>query len=131
MAQRRRGDHRDHGLTAALERDQRRPDRDSTRVLLRPIDRVEPPADVPLLDAVLLAGDGVTALTGDARAQRLLDGAISLGHRRQVSLCLHGEIERAVALHRQDVRLVGEGERELNVGVHPVLSRVEQRVEAA
>ena len=109
-------DDADDDLAVALERDQRRPDRQPARVLLRAVDRVEPPADVSLLDAELLACDRLAAVARDARAQRLLDRAVRLRHRRQVRLRLDAEVERAVVPHREDVRLVGERERVLEVG---------------
>ena len=42
--------------------------------------------DLALVDAELLARDGVTALARYAAAQSLLDGAIGVGDRRQVVL---------------------------------------------
>ena len=52
--------------------------------------------------------------------KRLLDRAVRLRHRRQVGLRLDPEVERAVALHRQRVRVVGERERVLEVGATSV-----------
>jgi hypothetical protein len=105
----------DDDLAVALERDQRRPDRQPARVLLRTVDRVEPPADVRLRDAVLLAGDGLAALAVDALAERLLDRTIRLGDRREVGLRLDREVECAIPLQRERVRVVRERERVLEV----------------
>ena len=69
LPERGRRDDADDDLAVALERDQRRPDRQPARVLLRAVDRVEPPADVRLLDAELLAGDRLAALARDPLAQ--------------------------------------------------------------
>ena len=73
-------------------RDQRGPDRDPARVVPRPVDRIEDPARV-VAPALLLAEDGLArALPLDPCPQRVLDGPVGLGDRRQVGLRLDAEV---------------------------------------
>jgi len=77
----------------ALERDQRRPHRQPAREVLRAVDRVDDPADRTAVVSLLLAEHGVSGPRGgDALAQRPLDGAVGIRHRRQVGLRLDVQV---------------------------------------
>ena len=55
---------------------------------------------------------------GEALADRFLDGAVRLGHGRQIRLGVDHEILGQEPIHRDDIRDVRQGEREIEVGGH-------------
>ncbi len=67
--------------------------------------------------AVLLAEHGVAGALGcEERAERRLDRAVGVGHRRQVGLRLDDEVTGAEARERDRVGHVGEPQGEVEVG---------------
>jgi hypothetical protein len=69
--------------------------------------------------AELLAEDGVARMPfGEARPDRLFDGAVRLGDGGEVGLGIHDQIVGEEPIHRDRVRDVSEGEREIEVSRH-------------
>src|ERR1051325_102153 len=113
--QRRCGD--DAELT--LDRDQRGENGDAADEVFRGIDRVDDPAPRrAAARAELLAEDAVVRpLLPEAVDDHPLHRLVDLGDRRAVGLRADRELGAEVA-HRDLVGAVGEGERELEVGIH-------------
>jgi hypothetical protein len=74
MAESRCRDDTADDLVVPLERDQRRPDGNTAREVLRPVDRIDDPADGAAVVAFLLPGDSLARTTGgDVLPKRALD----------------------------------------------------------
>ncbi len=118
-AERGRRDDAAHEMALALERDQRRPDRDPAQEVPRAVDRVDDPADVASVVALLLAEHAFTRpVARDAIAQHALGRAVGVGDRREVGLRLDVQVARAKARQRQRVGGVCKLECVGEVGVH-------------
>jgi signal transduction histidine kinase len=118
LAERGRGCQADERAAVALERDERRPDRDPADEVPRAVDRIDDPARVRLLAAALLAEEALAgAAFGDLAAERLLDGAVSVRDRRQVGLRVDPEVGGAEPRQRDRVGEVGELVREGKIRV--------------
>ena len=76
-----------------LERDQRRPHRDSPRVVACPVDRVDDPATCACADRAFLLTEHrvVGPCLGEHASELRLDEAVGLGYGRQVGLGLDRE----------------------------------------
>ena len=118
LAQSGRGGHAHDRPAVALERDQRRPDRDPAHEVSRAVDRIDDPARGRLVPAALLAEETLARpLLGDHRPQRLLHRAIGVGDGRQVELRVDAEVGGAETRQRKRVGEVGELVREGEIGV--------------
>jgi hypothetical protein len=121
VAERRSRDDAADDLVLSLERDQRRPDRNAAREVLRPVDRIDHPPDRTDAGAFLLAHDALARTAGrDALPQCALDHTIRVRHGRRVRLGVDAEVDSAEPPQAQRVGEVGklEGESEVG-GRHP------------
>jgi hypothetical protein len=111
-----RHDAEDH-LVLHHQRDQRGPDRHAAHEVLRPVDRVhDPPALAVAGGAVLLPEHGVPrprARQGPADA--LLHGLVGVGHRSEVRLVDHMQVQGPEAARGCRVGVVGQDVREPQV----------------
>ena len=113
LAERRGGRDADHRPAVALERDERRPDRDPADEVPRAVDRVDDPTRVRLLAAALLAEEALgRPPLCDRRPQRLLDRVVGVRDGRQVGLLVDTQIRGAEPRQRERVGEVGELVRE-------------------
>src|SRR5262249_18979126 len=128
-----RGDPADRDLVAVHQPDQGGPHRDPADEVLGRVDRVDDPAARARTDpAELLTQYGIT-WPGPAQdvAQRLLGGAVGVGHRRQVRFGLHPQVERAEPARGDVARRVGEDGGEPQVVVIPRHGAKRYRLPAA
>ena len=127
----RRRHHAEHDLVVDDQRDQRRPDRHAADEVLGAVDRVDHPAPLAVPGrALLLAGDRVAGAHPRQRApDALLDRLVGVGHRRQVRLAHHVQVERLEPALGERVGVVGEHVGEAQVvgvvrggrhGAHPI-----------
>ena len=113
-----RGGHAaDDDLVVDHQRDQGRPHRHAADEVLGAVDRVDHPAPLAVAGrALLLAEHGVARPgPGQGAADALLDRLVGVGHRGQVGLVHHVQVQRLEPARGQRVGVVGQHVREPQV----------------
>ena len=110
-------DHPDHHLVVDHQRDQRGPDGHPADEVLGAVDRVDHPAPLAVTGRAHLLAEHRVARPGPRQraTDALLDRLVGVGHRREVGLVDHVQVQRLEPIGGQRVGVVREDVREPQV----------------